>query len=377
LDAVIGGSFFEDWPGANRLTDLLSAELARLDDYETQLDAARRWMKEWHFRVGVHHLRDVISSAEAGQHYADLAHAVLAALWDPVVAQFSAKHGPPPGAGAAVLGMGSLGAARLTSTSDLDLIVIYDGGGVEASDGRRPLPTRSYYARLTQAFVTAMTAPMAEGRLYEIDMRLRPSGKTGPVATSLAAFETYQATEAWTWEHLALTHARPVAGSADLAKRVEAVRTDLLARPREKGSVFADVTDMRMRLCEAKPQDGPWDVKNGPGGAQDIALFAETGALLAGSSLRSGAGQLAIAAAGFGLSSEHQETITSAQSLFFTVQTVGRLVAGDAFDPRDTGEGVQAFLLRETKAKDIATLQDRLASLRSNSAKIIDTILAG
>ena len=108
--------------------------------------------------------------------------------------------------------------------------MIYDAAGVDASDGRRPLASRAYYARLTQALVTALSAPMAEGRLYEVDMRLRPSGRQGPVATAFEAFKTYQNEEAWTWEHLALTRARAVTGDGGLAQKVEAFRLELLAR---------------------------------------------------------------------------------------------------------------------------------------------------
>ncbi|MFT7597064.1 MAG: glutamate-ammonia-ligase adenylyltransferase, partial [Paracoccaceae bacterium] len=151
FDAVIGGDFFADWPGQGALLDELSALLAAESDYETQLDATRRWTKEWHFRIGVHHLRGLINGADAGTQYADLAGAVIAALAPVVVQQFALKHGQPPGRGAAVLGMGSLGAGRLNAMSDLDVIVIYDPDGVDMSDGPRPLATRPYYARLTQA----------------------------------------------------------------------------------------------------------------------------------------------------------------------------------------------------------------------------------
>ncbi|MDE3029823.1 MAG: glutamine-synthetase adenylyltransferase, partial [Paracoccaceae bacterium] len=211
LDAVIGGAFFSPWPGRAALWADLAQALDAVPDYERKLDAARRWAKEWHFRIGVHHLRGLIDGFEAGTQYADLAEAVVAAVWAPCLAEFARKHGAPPGRGAVVLGMGSLGAGRLHSASDLDLIVIYDPDGLEASEGPRPLAARPYYARLTQALVTALTAPMAEGRLYEVDMRLRPSGRQGPVATAIDAFRSYQVTEAWTWEHLALTRARAIA----------------------------------------------------------------------------------------------------------------------------------------------------------------------
>ena len=177
----------------------------------------------------MHHLRGLIDADTAGRQYADLAHAVLAALFPVVVDHFAEKYGQPPGRGAAVLGMGSLGAGRLHAASDLDLIVIYDGLGQDSSQGRRSLGTGAYYARLTQALVTAISAQMPEGRLYEVDMRLRPSGGRGPVATAFSGFEIYQMEQAWTWEHLALTRARVVAcGDASLARDIEDVRARVL-----------------------------------------------------------------------------------------------------------------------------------------------------
>uniref|UniRef100_UPI000A11B08C [protein-PII] uridylyltransferase family protein n=1 Tax=Salibaculum halophilum TaxID=1914408 RepID=UPI000A11B08C len=248
LDAVIGGSFFEAWPGRAALTEDLAGQMDDAPDYEAQLDTARRWSKEWHFRIGVHHLRGLIDAGEAGTQYADLAEAVIAGLYPRVIAQFAEKHGPPPGRGAVVLGMGSLGAGRIHSQSDLDLIVIYDGAGQEASDGRKPLSVRPYYARLTQALVTALSAPMAEGKLHEVDMRLRPSGRQGPVATAFSTFERYQMDEAWTWEHLALTRARVVAGPSDLARDVEAARARVLAAKAGGEGVRGAVAHMRARI---------------------------------------------------------------------------------------------------------------------------------
>jgi glutamate-ammonia-ligase adenylyltransferase len=188
FDAVIGGDFFAPWPGRVALTRMLGDRLAEVQDYEALLDSARRWTKEWHFRIGVHHLRGLIDGFEAARQYADLAEAVVAGLWPSVVAEFARKHGQPPGRGAVVLGMGSLGAGRLNAGSDLDLILIYDAQGAEASDGPRPLTTTVYFARLTKALVLALSAQTAEGRLYEVDMRLRPSGRQGPVATALSSF---------------------------------------------------------------------------------------------------------------------------------------------------------------------------------------------
>src|SRR5690606_30980034 len=207
----------------------IAARLAQEPDYEARLVALRGWRREWHFRIGVHHLRGLVDAATSARHYADLAEAVLAALWPEVVAQFSAKHGPPPGRGASIVAMGSLGAHALNAASDLDLIVVYDPGGAEASQGPRPLAVAAYYSRLTQALISGLTAQMTGGRLYEVDMRLRPSGNQGPVATSLAAFKDYQQSRAWVWEHLALTRARPIAGEAMLGAEIVAFRAELIA----------------------------------------------------------------------------------------------------------------------------------------------------
>jgi glutamate-ammonia-ligase adenylyltransferase len=355
LDGVIGGSFWGDWPGVAGLVADLKARLAQAADYEARLDGARRWMKEWHFRVGVHHLRGLIDGLEAGKHYADLAEAVVAVIWDEVGAEFARRHGPPPGRGAVVLGMGSLGAARLNAASDLDLIVIYDAEGVEGSTGPRPLATRPYYARLTQGLVTALSAQMPEGRLYEVDMRLRPSGRQGPVATSLESFTTYQETEAWTWEHLALTRARVLAGDRALAGEVEGIRRRIIAAKGKGAGVRADVAEMRARLQAAKPAVGPWDAKQGPGRMLDIELAAETCALLSGSPARGVERQIA-AGAGSLMPDSDAQALLSAYRLLWRLHAAARLLSERGLDWDGLGEGGRSFILRETGASDADAL---------------------
>ena len=356
LDGVIGGSFWGDWPGTATLRSELAARIAPAPDYEGRLDMARRWMKEWHFRIGVHHLRGLIDGFEAGKQYADLAEAVVQVIWAEATSDFARKHGPMPGRGAVLIGMGSMGAARLNAGSDLDLIVIYDDQGVEGSDGPRPLATRPYYSRLTQALVTALTAQMPEGRLYEVDMRLRPSGRAGPVATSLHSFTTYQETEAWTWEHLALTRARVLAGEPTLAGEVEAFRRDLLAAKGQGAKVRADVAEMRARLQAAKPAQGDWDAKNGPGRIMDIELAAQTTALIAGSPARSVERQIAagqkLTGQGRIMPDSDAQALTSAYRVLWRLHAAARLLSERALDWGSLGEGGRAFILRETGAAD-------------------------
>ncbi|MEP6319881.1 MAG: glutamine-synthetase adenylyltransferase, partial [Paracoccaceae bacterium] len=364
FDAVIGGAFFDEWPGKRALRQSLSQALTEEDDYEGALDRARVWVREWHFRTGVHFLRGLIDAQTAGAQYADLAEAAVAALWPVVAAQFALKHGAAPGRGAVVIAMGSLGAARLNAGSDLDLIVIYDGQGAEGSDGPRPLSTRLYYARLTQALVTAISAPTSEGRLYEVDMRLRPSGRQGPVATSLEAFKSYQSEEAWTWEHLALTRARPIAGAGVIGEDVEAFRQELLSRNKERAKTLSDIADMRARLAAAKASESTLAPKSGPGGLQDIELFAQSAALLKGSAARDIGTQMAQAPAAFDLSDADQVLLERAVDLFWKCQCAMRLLAaGATSDPGDFGAGATAFFARSTGFETLQALETEVGDL--------------
>ncbi len=376
FDAVIGGQFFDEWPGEAALRDELDALLAGEEDYERQLDAGRRWSKEWHFRIGVHHLRGLVDGTTAGAQYAQLAGAVIAAILPRVEAQFARKHGVAPGRGAAVLGMGSLGAARINSQSDLDLIVIYDPGEAEMSDGPRPLAPRTYYARFTQALITALTAPMAEGRLYEVDMRLRPSGSQGPVATSWASFTHYQQNEAWTWEHLALTRARVVAGEATLAYDIERFRADLIAAPKDQATVLREVADMRARIAAAKTPAGVWDAKTGPGRMLDIELVAQAGALLSGRAERDVASGLEGAVAAGWLDVADKSTLEEAYALFWSVQTSARLLSGKTIEADEIGEGGAAFLCRTTGFDDIDALEAALEENYGRAARVIGGALS-
>ena len=381
LDGVLGGSFFAPWPGAEGLRAgldqaLKSALAAPGGGYERALDAARIWAHEWHFRIGVHHLRGLIDADEAGVQYADLADACIGALFPVTGADFARRHGPPPGRGAVVLGMGSLGARMLNAGSDLDLIVIYDADGAETSQGPRPLAARPYYARLTQAMITALSAPTAEGRLYEVDMRLRPSGRQGPVATSVQSFENYQMGQAWTWEYLALTRARVVGltgpDAPALADQVEALRLAVLWQKGGGSGVMADLADMRRRLFAAKPPDGEWEAKVGPGRLQDIDLLAQSLALRAGDPARGSAAQLRAGRRAGLIARETAEALASAHRFLWRLHASTRLLTEKRLDMAEIGRGGQEFLLRETGAATLAELAERLAERTATATAAIE-----
>ncbi|MFK7875422.1 MAG: glutamine-synthetase adenylyltransferase [Paracoccaceae bacterium] len=379
LDAVIGGGFFAPWPGADALEQDLCTQLDPIaPDYEAVLDTARRWMKEHHFRIGVHVLRHLISADEAGAQYSDLAHAILRGLWPHVCTEFARKHGPAPGRGAAIIGMGALGAGRMNAGSDLDLIVIYDAPGIEGSDGPRPLATRPYFARLTKALITALSAPLSEGRLYEVDMRLRPSGNKGPVATSLTAFKDYQSTEAWTWEHLALTRARCIAGPAALTAEIETFRCDILARSRVAATIASDVQDMRRRISAAKQTTDLWNPKTGAGHLQDIDLAVQMGALLSGQAhhnVQSGAASLDTLLADHRRGGSLVESLTQAHALMWQMQIALRLVSTAPLSRDTMSLRTQQFLTKATEQTSLDALEQTLVTLQARAAKDIDVVL--
>ena len=375
LDAVIGGDFFAGWPDRAHLEAHLEAELDGLD-YEGVLNAARRWLKEWHFRVGVHHLRGLIHAEEAGAEYSMLAEVILSALWPRVCAETARRHGPAPGRGGAVVAMGSLGAGRLTAGSDLDLLVIYDPGDTDFTDGPRPLDPRGWFAKATKTLITALTAPTGEGKLYDVDMRLRPSGRQGPVATSLESFRHYQMTEAWTWEHLALTRARPVAGDASLMSDIEAIRMDVLTTSRDPAKVVADAQDMRDRLAAAGRVGEGLDAKEGPGRMKDIELLAETAALIAGVPARDVTGQLESGVSLGWIGPDDARVLANAHHLYGRLNHATRLLTDRRLDLEEIGQGGRAFIAREADVADSADLAAKSESLRAQCAAIIDTALA-
>lgn len=374
FDAVIDGDFFAEWPGRTALTAELDGLLAQESDYERKLDVTRRWCKEIQFRIGVHLLRGVTRPETCARQYADLARAALSALWPAVIAQFAAKHGAPPGRGAAILGMGSLGAGRLNARSDLDLIVIYDDDGQESSDGPRPLAARTYYARLTQALVTAVSAPTAEGKLYEVDMRLRPSGNQGPVATSFAAFQSYQRTEAWGWEHMALTRAEAIAGPAGMIADIEAFRQSLLASRAGDTAILQDLRDMRERIAAAKSGAADWEVKLGAGRMQDIELFAQAALVHGGNPGRTVLDGLAAARTAGWLDAGEDEMLARTYQLTSRVQLASKLLGRAAVDPAKAGAGTIDFLLRLSDCQDQDDLDQALRDLSARSAAIIDRL---
>jgi glutamate-ammonia-ligase adenylyltransferase len=276
LDGVLTAGFFDPLPGPAELAADLENALAAARDFQDVLDIARRWCGDRKFQVGVQMMRGLLGGEAAGASFAAIADAVVCALVPRVTADMARVHGTVPGGGLCVVALGAWGGRAMTATSDLDMLFIYEAPpDCPGSDGERPLAVTTYYARLGQRIINALTAPTGEGRLYEVDMRLRPSGNAGPLASSLEAFERYQRESAWTWEHMALTRARVAAGPEMLRARIEAVEAATFGRPRDPARLLADIADMRRRIAAEHARPGFWDIKHRRGGLVDVEFIAQ------------------------------------------------------------------------------------------------------
>ena len=252
---------------------------ARLRDarlLEDVIEITRRAVKAEDFALSVALMEGRLEADAAGERRSATAQAALAAILPPVLSDFTARFGKVRGGSMVVVALGKAGGREMMAGSDLDLMMIYDHpDSVTESRGARSLPASQWFVRAAHAYIAAVTAPGIEGQLYEVDMRLRPSGNKGPLAVSLASFQRYHAEDAWTWERMALTRARVVAGPPALKARVEAAITAALASAGDAANIKADAAAMRGRMLRELPPDGPWDVKLRPGGQIEVEFIAQ------------------------------------------------------------------------------------------------------
>ena len=276
LEALLDPAFFGELPNNDQLQDLIISEFSQCRDYQDTLDRARVIGQEQAFLIGVRLLSGIIRASNAASSYTQLAETVIEELQAKVMEEIASTHGTLKGAGVSILAMGKLGGREMTATSDLDLILIYDfDEGETQSNGAKPLAPSQYFARVTQRLIAALSAPTSEGELYEVDMRLRPSGRAGPVATKLESFISYQKKEAWTWEHMALTRARPITGPKALKQALNEAITETLAAKRDSQELAKAVHEMRLKIEQEKATTNPWNLKQVRGGLVDLEFISQ------------------------------------------------------------------------------------------------------
>lgn len=368
LESVLSPDFFAAIPGRVALRQELETTLAQARDLQDVLDLSRRWANDRRFQVGVHILRHKADADETGRALSDIAETVLAGLFEPVRAAFVEAHGHVAGPGMAVLALGKLGAREMTVSSDLDLVFLYEADdGVEESDGARPLATSQYFVRLAQRFINALTALTPEGRLYEIDMRLRPSGNKGPVSTTLPGWQKYYESDAWTWEHMAVTRARVVYGDPAFAERIEAAIRAIVCAPRDPTKLLVDVAEMRARTEREHPAQTLWSVKYLRGGLLDLEFLAQYHILRharTAPSVIDGSTQGAFAklAAAGNLGPALAQRLSEATRLMRQVQGMLRLIAAPAFDADSGTASLKAALATAGGRPDFDSLRAALVA---------------
>jgi glutamate-ammonia-ligase adenylyltransferase len=294
---------------------------------------------------------------------------------------FIQAHGRIKGQETVLLALGKLGGREMTATSDLDLIIVYDFDAEHPqSDGARPLYGAQYFARLTQRLISALSSPTNYGALYHVDMRLRPSGRSGPVATSIAAFASYQDTEAWTWEHLALTRARAVTGPPAFAARVEAVIRGVLCRKRDVATTAADVVDMRQAIAKEKGDRTRWDLKYAAGGLVDLEFIAQYLQLVHAAAtpdiLDTSTARVLDKAWRLGLlPAEDSDVLRPAARLYHNLTQILRLCLPGPFDPKTAGAGLLGLLCRAADLPNFATLDAHVAETQQKVRASFSRIL--
>jgi len=348
VDALIDPASYAQGAGDGDDRQRLAESLDQARDFEDILNRVRLFVAENRFLISVRLLTLRIDAAQAGRLFSALAEAAVDALFDAVEADFAQSHGRLPGGRAALLAFGRLGSCEMTAASDLDLIVVYDhDADATASDGPRPLAPSQYYTRLTQRLVAALSAPTGEGVAYEVDMRLRPSGRAGPLATHIDSFTHYQTHDAWTWEHMALVRARPICGDAELCRQIEKVIAKVLSRPREEDALKRDIWEMREKVDAARGSADPWSLKMVRGGLVDLEFIAQY-AVLAGLDRIAGEPTrrtlLRAAKAGI-LESAQAEQLDEAAILQNALFQGLRVAAPGRFDPDSAPAALKDFLV--------------------------------
>ncbi len=387
IDALLEPSFFGALPDEANLAAGLKRSIGESASYEDLLDRLRMFAQEQMFLVGARILSGTVSAEQAGEAFARLADVVIRELHRSVEDTFVKQHGRIRGQATALVALGKLGGREMTATSDLDLIIVYDFDGENPqSSGPRPLYGAQYFARLTQRFISALSAQTNYGALYNVDMRLRPSGRAGPVATSLEAFAGYQDSEAWTWEHMALTRARVVSATPGFARKVEDVIRKVLVRRRDAAVIAEDVADMRGAIATEKGEGERWDLKYAAGGLVDIEFIAQhlqlvhaakhpevldtTTVRVLDKAWRAGV-----------LSAEDADVLRPAAALYHNLTQILRLSLPGPFDPKTAGAGLLTLLSRAADLPNFNTLNAHLAEtqikVRESFGRIVGRMPGG
>jgi glutamate-ammonia-ligase adenylyltransferase len=276
LDAVIYEDFYLSLPTRGQMEAQLLEKLKHVEFFEDHMDNLCQFRNEKQFQAGVHFLKHMIDAQQTGEFLTILAECVINQALAAVILEFEKTYGKIAGSRFAIIALGKLGSRELTFLSDIDLVFVYDAPDMEEySDGEKSFTASVYYNRLTQRLLNALTGMGRDGRLYEVDTRLRPSGQQGSLAVSKPALVNYFEGAAWTFEYMAFTKARVIAGDKSLVEELEFFIIKQMTKQRDMDKLQNDVADMRERIAKEYPDDNPWDIKYARGGLIDIDFIAQ------------------------------------------------------------------------------------------------------
>lgn len=383
MDGLIDPRFFGAMPDKRELSARLAATLVDANSYEEFLDRLRLFGQESLFLIGTRILSGTVSAQQASVAFADVAEGIVHTVHGLVTDRFAAQHGRIKGQETAILAMGRLGSREMTASSDLDLILLYDFDSEHPdSDGERSLHGAHYFARFTQRLISAFTTRTNYGVLYEVDMRLRPSGRAGPVASHLTSFAEYQEREAWTWEHMALTRARVISAAPEFRTKIEGIIRSILTRPRDAAAVANDVVEMRRAIALEKGENDVWDLKYAAGGIVDIDFIAQHLQLVHAAQkpdildvstlhVLDNAARLGV------LPQSSAEILRAATRLYHDLTQILRLCVSERFKPETAGEDLLRLMARAGDAPDFSSLEARVKETQSEVRRVFRELLEG
>lgn len=327
--------------------------------FEEAIDLARRHVRDEAFLIGHDLLHGRVAAVDAGGAYSELADRTIAAMAGAAEAETVRRFGPVPGTWC-VCALGKLGGRAMTAGSDLDLMVLYEPTDYEGAT--------AWFTRFTQRLITALSVETAEGRLYEVDMRLRPSGRAGPVAVRFSGFERYHREDAWTWEHMTLTRLRPICDTGGLSEKVGSLTKRLLNDVPRHSELTGDILDMRQRLARDKPGRGLWDLKMGAGGLVDLEFLVQRERLMLEGErplvpvLSDAIDMLQTAGR---LTEDEAVTLLHASNFLSSLQQIQRLALTGDVDPAAASSGLKDRLARAVGVPDFNAASASLADVKS------------
>lgn len=381
IDAMLDPQFFAPLAIAEERIDMQRA-VQTAGSFEAAMDAVRRIHRDQAFRVGVQVMSGSASAEVAGRAFADLADVCIEAL-APVALADAVRQGGEFAGEVAVVALGKCGSREMSAGSDLDLMTVYRAADPAAASTIKGWDASAFYGRFTQRLIAALSSPTTEGQLYDVDMKLRPSGSKGPVAVSFVAFEDYYRGEAETWEFLALTRARVVwATSAGFAADSQGAIEAALRRPRETDLTARDVRDMRILMEQERPPHGPWDLKLSPGGQVDVEFAVQFLQLIhaaSGGPLRPNTAEAIEALSEAGLAADASLTaLAGAWRLQQNLTQLLKVAIDGKADPTSEPKAFQALLARAGGVSGFRNLRVRLdAAQRAARTAYLEIVEGG